>query len=52
MRSLQSDLRHHNYLYHVLDAPEITDAEFDRMMQELQALERQHSELITEDSPT
>ncbi|HZD53687.1 MAG TPA: NAD-dependent DNA ligase LigA, partial [Woeseiaceae bacterium] len=52
VRSLQSDLRHHNYLYHVLDAPEITDAEFDRMMQELQALERQYPELITEDSPT
>lgn len=52
LESLKSQLHHHNYLYHVLDAPEIPDAEYDRMMQELQALEQQYPELITDDSPT
>jgi DNA ligase (NAD+) len=45
-------LRHHEYLYHVLDAPEITDAEYDAMMRELKALEAEHPELIAPDSPT
>src|SRR5579884_715794 len=45
-------LRHHEYLYYVLDAPEISDAEYDAMMRQLQELERQHPELITPDSPT
>src|SRR5205807_7486370 len=50
--ALREQLRHHEYLYHVLDAPEITDAEYDGLMRELQKLEAEHSELITPDSPT
>ncbi|MEM6161775.1 NAD-dependent DNA ligase LigA [Erwinia sp. P6884] len=50
--SLQTTLRHHEYQYHVLDAPEVPDAEYDRLMQELKALEADHPELITPDSPT
>ncbi len=42
----------HNHLYHALDAPEISDAEFDRLFDELRAIEEQHPELITADSPT
>ncbi|MFD1801782.1 NAD-dependent DNA ligase LigA [Mixta tenebrionis] len=49
---LRTTLRHHEYLYHVLDAPEIPDAEYDRLMRELRALEEQHPDLITADSPT
>jgi DNA ligase (NAD+) len=49
---LREDLRHHEYLYYVLDAPEISDAEFDAMMRELKALEEDHPELATPDSPT
>src|SRR5262249_41463718 len=45
-------LRYHEYLYHVLDAPEITDAEYDGLMRELKALEHAHPDLITADSPT
>ncbi|HEX7062198.1 MAG TPA: NAD-dependent DNA ligase LigA [Woeseiaceae bacterium] len=52
LEALKSALHHHNYLYHVLDAPEIPDAEYDRMMQELQALESKYPELVTPDSPT
>ncbi|MCE9838894.1 MULTISPECIES: NAD-dependent DNA ligase LigA [Proteus] len=49
---LRITLRHHEYLYHVMDAPEIPDAEYDRLMNELKALEAEHPELITSDSPT
>ncbi|ENA3444990.1 NAD-dependent DNA ligase LigA [Yersinia enterocolitica] len=49
---LRTSLRHHEHLYHVLDAPEIPDAEYDRLMQQLRELEAQHPELITNDSPT
>ncbi|WP_434524279.1 NAD-dependent DNA ligase LigA [Photorhabdus asymbiotica] len=49
---LRKTLRHHEYLYHVMDAPEVSDAEYDRLMQELKTLEEQHPELITSDSPT
>ncbi len=52
IESLREKIRHHEYLYYVLDAPEITDAEFDAMMRELQELEKAHPELITPDSPT
>ena len=52
IENLREQLRHHEYLYYVLDAPEISDAEYDAMMRELQALERQHPDLITSDSPT
>jgi DNA ligase (NAD+) len=51
-KHLQDELRRHEHLYYVLDAPEITDAEYDRMMQELKALEEAHPELVTPDSPT
>ena len=49
---LRDTLRHHEYLYYVLDKPEISDAEFDRLMRRLQELEAQHPELITPDSPS
>ncbi|MBA2817091.1 NAD-dependent DNA ligase LigA [Candidatus Pantoea persica] len=49
---LRTTLRHHEYIYHVMDAPEIPDAEYDRLMRELRALEEQHPELVTPDSPT
>ena len=52
LNQLRTQLRHHEYLYHVLDAPEIPDAEYDKLMQALKALEEQHPELITRDSPT
>ena len=45
-------LNHHNYRYFVLDDPEISDAEYDRMMQELIDLENSHPELATPDSPS
>ncbi|MDU8421222.1 NAD-dependent DNA ligase LigA, partial [Pseudomonas syringae] len=45
-------LRHHEYQYHVLDAPEVPDAEYDRLMRELRELETAHPELVTADSPT
>lgn len=50
--SLRQQLRHHEYQYHVLDAPEVPDAEYDRLMQALRHLEEQHPELVTNDSPT
>ena len=50
--ALRSLIRHHNYLYYVLDAPEIPDAEYDRLVRDLQALEAAHPELVTPDSPT
>jgi len=49
---LRDEIRHYNYLYYVLDQPEIPDAEYDRLLRELQALEANHPELITPDSPT
>ena len=50
--ALRQELRRHEYLYHALDAPEISDAEYDALMQRLQALEKEHPELMTADSPT
>jgi DNA ligase (NAD+) len=52
IESLRDEIRHHEYRYYVLDDPEITDAEFDRLMNELKKLEAEHPELITPDSPT
>ena len=52
IEALKQQLRYHEYQYHVLDAPEIPDAQYDKLMQELKALETQHPELITNDSPT
>ena len=49
---LREAVNHHLYLYHVLDEPEISDAEFDRLFEELQGLEHEHPDLITPDSPT
>jgi DNA ligase (NAD+) len=52
IEALHEQLRHHEYLYHVLDAPEISDAEYDAMLRHLRELEEAHPELITPDSPT
>jgi DNA ligase (NAD+) len=49
---LRAAIEHHLYRYHVLDDPEISDAEYDRLFDELQALEDEHPELATPDSPT
>ena len=49
---LREEIRHHEHCYFVLDAPEITDAEFDAKVNELKAIEREHPELVTPDSPT
>ncbi len=49
---LRDELRHHEYQYHVLDSPEISDAEYDVKMRELRMLEARHPELVTPDSPT
>jgi len=49
---LRAQIAQHDYRYYVLDEPEIPDAEYDRLMQELRALEAQHPQLITPDSPT
>ena len=49
---LREQLEHHNHRYYVLDAPDVPDAEYDRLFRELQALEAQHPELLTADSPT
>jgi DNA ligase (NAD+) len=49
---LRDELRHHEYQYHVLDSPEISDAEYDSKMRELRMLEARHPELVTPDSPT
>jgi DNA ligase (NAD+) len=49
---LRAEIERHNRLYYVEDAPEITDAEYDRLFRELQALEAAHPELRTPDSPT
>ena len=50
--ALRNQLNEHNYHYYVLDAPEIPDAEYDRLMLELKQLETQHPQLVTADSPT
>jgi len=52
IESLRDELRHHEHLYYVLDAPEWTDAQYDAAMNRLKALEAAHPELITPDSPT
>jgi DNA ligase (NAD+) len=52
VEALREQIRHHNYRYHVLDDPEIPDAEYDRLVRALQALEAEHPELVTADSPT
>jgi DNA ligase (NAD+) len=52
LEDLREKLQHHEYLYYVLDRPQITDAEYDRMMRRLQELEAARPELVTPDSPT
>src|SRR5262249_23034311 len=49
---LRDEIRRHEHLYYVLDAPEISDADFDLLMQQLKKLEAAHPELVTPDSPT
>ncbi len=52
IRDLRDQIHYHNYRYYVLDDPEVSDAEYDRLLRELEELERQHPELVTPDSPT
>ena len=52
LEDLRAQVNHHNYRYHALDAPEIGDAEFDALFRELGAIEEQHPDLVTADSPT
>ncbi|UJR56663.1 NAD-dependent DNA ligase LigA [Dickeya zeae MS1] len=52
VEALRAQLRYHEYKYHVEDAPEIPDAEYDTLMNTLKALEQAHPELVTPDSPT
>ncbi len=49
---LREEIRHHEYLYYVVDNPELPDAQFDRLMNRLKELEAQHPELVAPDSPT
>jgi DNA ligase (NAD+) len=49
---LREQINYHAYRYHVLDSPVVTDAEYDALFNELKALERDHPEIITPDSPT
>ncbi len=51
-KELREELRRHEHLYYVMDAPEISDAEYDRLMNELKWIEAEHPELVTPDSPT
>ena len=50
--ALRSEIERANHAYYMLDAPEISDAEYDRLFRELQALEAAHPELLTPESPT
>src|SRR6266478_3998100 len=52
IEALREKIRHHEYRYYVLDDPEISDADFDKLMNELKQLEAEHPELVTPDSPT
>jgi DNA ligase (NAD+) len=52
IEELRDKLRHHEYLYYVLDQPEISDAAYDRLMKRLEELESAHPQLITPDSPS
>jgi DNA ligase (NAD+) len=52
IEDLRETLQHHEHLYHVLDQPEISDAEYDRMMRRLKQLEAERPDLVTTDSPT
>jgi DNA ligase (NAD+) len=52
IEALREKIRHHEYRYYVLDDPEISDADFDKLMNELKRLEAEHPQLVTPDSPT
>ena len=52
VEELRKELEHHLFQYHVLDDPKISDAEYDRLYDELKALEEEHPDLITPHSPT
>lgn len=52
IEALHEELRHHEYLYYVMDAPQWTDAQYDARMNQLRVLEAEHPELVTPDSPT
>jgi DNA ligase (NAD+) len=52
IEQLRAEIRRHDYLYYVLNQPEIKDQQYDKLFSELKALEEQHPELITPDSPT
>jgi DNA ligase (NAD+) len=52
IEALREKIRHHEYLYYVVDNPEISDLEFDKLMRQLKDLEAEHPELVTADSPT
>src|SRR5947208_13796587 len=52
IEALREQIRHHEYQYYVLDAPEISDFDFDKLMDQLKQLEKEYPELVTPDSPT
>jgi DNA ligase (NAD+) len=52
IQALREEIVHHEHLYYALDAPELTDAQYDALVNRLKALEAEHPELITPDSPT
>src|SRR5262245_52033302 len=52
IEQLRKQIREHEYRYYVLDQPSISDFEFDQLMRQLQAMEQEHPDLITPDSPT
>ncbi|MBN3039265.1 MAG: NAD-dependent DNA ligase LigA [Candidatus Omnitrophica bacterium] len=52
VEELREKIRHHDYCYYVLDQPEISDSEYDKLMRRLKSLESVHPELLTPDSPT
>jgi DNA ligase (NAD+) len=52
IEGLREKIRHHEYLYYVLDQPEISDTDFDKLMQRLKDMEAEHPELLAVDSPT
>src|SRR5208283_4886428 len=52
IEELREKIRYHDYKYYVEAAPEISDRDYDRLMDELKKLEAEHSELVTPDSPT
>src|SRR4030042_819977 len=52
IEKLRAEINNHNYRYYVLDSPEISDAEYDELMRELQGLEEENPQFLTPDSPT